>query len=264
MKRKLLAVMIATMLAAPAAVYAQGTTAPKDTGMTKDRPAASGSATTRSDTTVRTDTSARSKDGSPDAVITGKIKSGFIKDKIVRSRNYNVDTSGGVVTVKGKARSQAEADRALEIAKSTSGVSSVKNEIQVIASADQPKRDSTTAKRDTTTRRDTTTAATGEPRNSTPTSEQPKKSTTAASGGASTSASKEGSSPDALITTKIKSEYAMDKTVGATRISVETNKGVVTLGGMAKSKAEVDQAVALAKNVKGVTSVKNNIKVEAK
>jgi osmotically-inducible protein OsmY len=246
MKRKLLAVLITAMFVAPA-VYAQGSTAPRDTGMTKDRPAAT-----------------RSKDGSPDAVITSKIKTGFIKDKIVRSRNYNVDTSGGVVTVKGKAGSQAEADRAMEIAKNTQGVSSVKNEIQVIASADRPKRDGSAAS-SSTARRDTRAAA-GDPtpRNSTPPSEQPKDRTastgTKAGGSASTT---EGRTPDALITTKIKAEHAKDKDVSATKISVDTTNGVVTLGGTAKSKAEADKAVTLAKNVKGVTSVKNNIKVEA-
>ena len=259
MKRKLLAILITAMFAAPAA-YAQGTTAPKDTGMTKDRPAATGTVTT--DTTVRSDTTAKSKDGSPDAMITSKIKTGFIKDKIVRSRNYNVDTSGGVVTVRGKARSQAEADRALEIAKNTQGVSSVKNEIQVVPGTDKVATDKPKSSSKTKT------AAAGDPtpRNSTPPSEQPKERTastgTKASGSASTS--KEGGSPDALITTKIKAEHAKDKDVSATKISVDTTNGVVTLSGTAKSKAEADKAEMLAKNVKGVTSVKNNIKVEAK
>lgn len=151
MKHKLLAVLVAALFAAPA-VYAQGT-APKDT---KDRPAASGSASTstkadagmksgsagastsaKGETTAKSDT--KSKDGrSPDAVITGKIKTGFIKDKIVRSRNYNVDTKDGDVTIKGKARTQAELDRAMEIAKGTQGVKSVKSEVQLMASADKP------------------------------------------------------------------------------------------------------------------------------
>jgi hyperosmotically inducible protein len=241
MTRKLLAVLITAMFAAPAA-YAQGTTAPRDTGM-KDRPAAT-----------------KSKDGSPDAVITGKIKTGFINDKIVRSRNYNVDTSGGVVTVRGKARSQAEADRAIEIAKSTQGVSSVKNEIQVVASADR-----TTDK----PRRDTRAAAGTSPREpSDPVAKADAKKagdmSASAKGSTSAPASKQGSSPDALITTKIKAEHAKDKDVSATRISVDTNNGVVTLSGTAKSKAEADKAVQLARNVKDVKSVKNNIKIESK
>lgn len=67
---------------------------------------------------------------------------------------------------------------------------------------------------------------------------------------------------DAVITTKIKAEFAKDKGVSATTIKVETDSsGLVQLSGTAKTQAEVDKAVALAKNVKGVTSVKNDIVV---
>lgn len=256
MKRKLLAVLIAAALAAPAAALAQGTTAPKDTGMTKDRPAAPRAS----------EPAPRSKGSSPDALITGKVKTGFVKDKIVRSRNYNVDTKDGVVTVKGTARSQAEADRAIEIAKSTEGVTSVNNEIKVRAAADKRASSKTgdSSKRATGARSSTEPsdplAKNEEPRKDTA-STAPKRSGTASTG---STASKEGGSPDALITTKVKAEHAMDKAVSASTIKVETNNGVVTLSGTAKSKAEADKAVALAKNVKGVTSVKNEIKVEAK
>lgn len=68
---------------------------------------------------------------------------------------------------------------------------------------------------------------------------------------------------DTIITTKIKAEYAKDKDVSALNIKVDTDqKGVVVLSGMAKTKAEADKAVAIAKKTKGVTSVTNDIKVE--
>lgn len=67
---------------------------------------------------------------------------------------------------------------------------------------------------------------------------------------------------DALITTKVKAAFAKDKVVSATDISVETDSdGLVQLSGVAKSKAEADKAVLLAKNIKGVTAVKNEIVV---
>src|ERR1019366_1890026 len=70
---------------------------------------------------------------------------------------------------------------------------------------------------------------------------------------------------DSVITTKIKAEYAKDKTVSAMNIKVDTDdKGVVTLSGNAKSKAEADQAVKIARDTKGVTSVTNDILVQAK
>jgi hyperosmotically inducible protein len=67
---------------------------------------------------------------------------------------------------------------------------------------------------------------------------------------------------DSVITTKIKAEMVKDKTVSATHIKVDTNdQGVVSLSGKAKSQAEVDRAVAIAKGVKGVTDVQNNIEI---
>jgi osmotically-inducible protein OsmY len=70
---------------------------------------------------------------------------------------------------------------------------------------------------------------------------------------------------DSVITAKIKAEYAKDKQVSALKISVNTDdKGVVTLTGNAKSTAESDKAAKIARSTKGVTSVKNEIKVQAK
>jgi len=69
---------------------------------------------------------------------------------------------------------------------------------------------------------------------------------------------------DSVITTKIKAEMAKDKQVSALRIEVETDhSGMVQLTGTAKSQAEADKAVEIAKGVKGVTSVQNSIKVGA-
>lgn len=67
---------------------------------------------------------------------------------------------------------------------------------------------------------------------------------------------------DAVITTKVKAAFAKDKVVSATDISVETDSnGLVQLSGHAKSKAEADKAVTIAKSVKGVTAVKDEIVV---
>ncbi len=66
---------------------------------------------------------------------------------------------------------------------------------------------------------------------------------------------------DSVITTKIKSEFASDKQVSAMNIKVDTDKGVVKLSGNAKSKDEADKAASIAKNTKGVVSVKNDIQV---
>ena len=64
---------------------------------------------------------------------------------------------------------------------------------------------------------------------------------------------------DASITTAIKASYAKDATVAATSIGVETLDGTVQLSGFAKSAEEKSRAEALAKQAKGVKSVRNSI-----
>lgn len=66
---------------------------------------------------------------------------------------------------------------------------------------------------------------------------------------------------DATITTQVKARFAEDKTVAATRISVETLKGVVQLSGFATSEAEKQRAAQLAAGVKGVRQVQNAVVV---
>ena len=67
---------------------------------------------------------------------------------------------------------------------------------------------------------------------------------------------------DAIITAKVKAQLAKYKGVSATDIKFETdNNGLVQLSGTAKSQAEANQAVKIAKNTKGVTTVKNDIVV---
>jgi len=60
---------------------------------------------------------------------------------------------------------------------------------------------------------------------------------------------------DTWITSKVKSTFLADSELSGIDISVETNKGVVTLSGVVASDAERDLAVAKAKEIKGVTAV---------
>ena len=64
---------------------------------------------------------------------------------------------------------------------------------------------------------------------------------------------------DTVITTEVKAKFANDPTVAATSISVETLKGTVQLSGFAKSAAEKSQAESIARGVKGVKAVRNDI-----
>ena len=67
---------------------------------------------------------------------------------------------------------------------------------------------------------------------------------------------------DSWITSKVKSEMVANKTVKAHNISVSTNRGVVTLTGNAATWEESNKAAEIARGVKGVTQVENNIHVQ--
>jgi osmotically-inducible protein OsmY len=66
---------------------------------------------------------------------------------------------------------------------------------------------------------------------------------------------------DSAITSSIKARFVDNKQVDASSISVETLKGVVLLSGFAKNSTEKSTAETIARNVKGVTSVRNEIVV---
>jgi osmotically-inducible protein OsmY len=67
---------------------------------------------------------------------------------------------------------------------------------------------------------------------------------------------------DSVITTKVKSLLAADDFLKSFQISVETYKGTVQLSGFVNSQQAVDKAVEIARSVKGVKSVKNDLIVK--
>jgi osmotically-inducible protein OsmY len=68
---------------------------------------------------------------------------------------------------------------------------------------------------------------------------------------------------DATITARVKTALLNYPTVGGLRIDVDTFKGVVTLSGAVKSRAEEQTAIALARKVDGVVDVKSTLQVNA-
>ena len=67
---------------------------------------------------------------------------------------------------------------------------------------------------------------------------------------------------DTVITAKVKASLAADPTVKATEINVETFKGVVQLSGFVADPADAQKAATIARGIKGVTSVKNDVRVK--
>jgi c(7)-type cytochrome triheme protein len=67
---------------------------------------------------------------------------------------------------------------------------------------------------------------------------------------------------DAVITSKVKAAVLGEASLKSAEINVETYKGTVQLTGFVRSRADINKAVEIAKSVKGVTSVKNDMIVK--
>jgi osmotically-inducible protein OsmY len=83
--------------------------------------------------------------------------------------------------------------------------------------------------------------------------------------GCASTSTKEGTGEyvdDSVITAKVKAEIFKDDSLKSSEINVETFKGVVQLSGFVNSQEDIDKAVKVARTVKGVTSVKNDMRVK--
>ena len=71
---------------------------------------------------------------------------------------------------------------------------------------------------------------------------------------------------DAAITAKVKGMFIQqklfgDKDIAAITISVETNNGIVSLSGTSDNQQQINNAIKIAKSVKGVKKVKSTVKI---
>ena len=66
-----------------------------------------------------------------DSVITAKVKTAIFNDSTLKVNEINVETFKGVVQLSGFVRSQADIDRAVQIARGVAGVKSVKNDMRI-------------------------------------------------------------------------------------------------------------------------------------
>ena len=100
------------------------------------------SSTTTTVTNPAPETTAAAKDAAnkagnamEDGAITAKVKTALLADPDVKGLKIDVDTKNGVVTLKGTADKPANRDRAVAIAKDTSGVKSVESQLVIKASS---------------------------------------------------------------------------------------------------------------------------------
>jgi osmotically-inducible protein OsmY len=67
---------------------------------------------------------------------------------------------------------------------------------------------------------------------------------------------------DTAISAKVKAAFAADPTVKATEINVETYEGTVQLSGFVAQPQDAQRAADIARGIKGVRAVKNDVRVK--
>jgi len=83
--------------------------------------------------------------------------------------------------------------------------------------------------------------------------------------GCASTAQREGTGEyvdDSVITTKVKAAIFNEPSLKVAEINVETFKGVVQLSGFVKSQDDMYKAVEVARDVKGVKSVENDMRMK--
>ncbi len=86
-----------------------------------------------------------------------------------------------------------------------------------------------------------------------------------ATAGCASTATHEGTGEyvdDSVITTKVKASIFNEPTLKSTEINVETYKGTVQLSGFVSQPEDIAKAAEVARGVKGVSAVKNDIRVK--
>ena len=69
---------------------------------------------------------------------------------------------------------------------------------------------------------------------------------------------------DTWITTKVKAAIFDEPTLKSAEINVETFKGDVQLSGFVSSSADIQKAIELTRAIKGVKSVKNDMRLKGR
>jgi hyperosmotically inducible protein len=165
-----------------------------------------------------------------DPGITTAVKSKLAADDTVKAYQIDVDTREGVVTLTGTVPTAAARDRALELARTTDGVTRVEDRLTVSAAGTIDERGEQAA-------RD-------------------------AAGRAGDAAAGAGAAvTDAGITAAVKTRLLADPDVAGLKIDVDTREKVVTLTGTVATAAQKTEAGNIARDTTGVSRVVNNLRV---
>jgi len=193
--------------------------------------------------------------GSADALVSARVKLELLSHRNLSATRTDVDVKDGIVTLRGEATSPAQIDLTTEYIRDVEGVKDVKNDMTV-SKADRTPAEKTMGEK---------AGDVGKKIGGTAGDVGKKIGDTAGDVGkkiGETASDVVESIDDASITAMVKATLLYHRSTSALNTKVETNEGVVKLGGTARNSSEKDLATKFVKDVYGVKSVVNNMAVE--
>lgn len=201
-----------------------------------------------------------------DSAIKTRVETRLKNDATLKGDNIVVSVDKGVVTLSGAVHSEAQKDRAKQLAKVT-GVTDVDSKLEV-ESTGPSKVDKAEAK---------TKDAAKETKDATKKGAEKTKDATEKTGEHSKNAAEKAGEKtkdavattgevinDTWITSKISTDFVNEDTLKGSDINVDTKDHVVTLKGTVASAAGKARAEEIAKTTKGVKSVHNTLTIGPK
>lgn len=162
-----------------------------------------------------------------DARVTTMIQAKYFLDTLVKGRNIDVDTRGGVVTLRGEVASERERAQALLLARTTPGVRRVEDHLTVNPSLPAPPASA------------------------------PASGAAGTTGAGATAERPE----DAALADAVSSRLAGDAQARRATIEVTARDGVVLLQGTAPTEAAKQRALSVARETAGVVQVVDRVTV---
>jgi osmotically-inducible protein OsmY len=184
---------------------------------------------------------------SSDEWIALKVRSSLLYHRNVSMTDTDVRVSNGNVILSGTAESAAEKSLAGEYAADIKGVKNVDNQITVVAKTDKERADIKADREKAEWKADKERAQA--------------KADVKQDKYDHSRRDRSDRMDDASITAQVKGSLAVHRSTSAIRTEVTTNNGVVTLRGQAKNPAEKELAGKVAKDIRGVRDVNNEITV---
>jgi osmotically-inducible protein OsmY len=159
-----------------------------------------------------------------DAAVTSRIQAKFFLDPGIKARRLDVDTQGGVVTLRGDVASDNERAQALILARTTQGVERVEDALTVNAAIDAAIQ--------------------------------------AAPADASNTEPAPSHADDEALTSAVQAGFSGDSLLQSATIAVTAKDGIVLLDGTAPTAAARQRAISIARGTAGVVQVIDRITVK--